>query len=510
MKRAKKTGVIFLCIILISVAVLGIIGFVFPAIKVNKLEKLSMNDSVTAKYTSYLPDEDTIYRFAEDLVSMGARRPGTASGTLAQNYTKEKFEESGLEDVSIIPSKTSLYNCDDYSLSIDGNRLETFYINYSGCDGNYGSFSTGKDGVNAELVYVGSNTNSNVDVKGKIVVAECGFQTMPLALARYVGKLYYDPDDTFGLTGTKDIVYMEDSFTDSYFNYMKKGAVGYIGILSDYYDSADYHSEDYTYLGNMSIPGLWISNSTGRELVEKIKKSDSTLKANITMSGSLEEVDAGAVVGYRKGASDETIMVQCHYDSITEGAVEDASGMSCLLAMAEMYGKIPAEDLDKTVLFIATDTHFSDYDTHDAVIKDLFGKDSKIVANICVEHIAKEYEINDDGTISSTGEIDPRIVFVSGSNDLVQIVNEEFVRHGMTRTLVLPATLLGESLCTDADEFYQEGIPVCNLIASPIYLYDNDDTLDKIQKDALVPTCETMSDILWRFMEADSASLKNN
>ncbi len=505
----KRVGIVFLCIIILAVAILGVVGFVIPAIKVNKLEKLTMEDSVTAKYTAFLPDEDTIYSYAEDLTNMGTRLPGTEGGTMAQTYVKEKFEEFGLEDISIIPSKTSLYTCNDYSLTVEGDNLDTFYITYSGTNGSYGDFSTGEDGITAELVYVGSDTDSDVDVDGKIVVADCGFQSIPYVAARYIGNLYYDPDNTFGLTGTKDVVYMGDSFTDSYFNYTAKGAVGFIGILTDYYDSADYHCEDYSYLGDMSAPGLWVSNSTGTSLVEKIKSSDTPVEATINMSGSLEEVDAGAVVGYVKGKSDETVMVQCHYDSITdEGGVEDASGMSCMLAMAKMYSQIPQEELEKSILFIATDTHFSDYDTQDAVVEALFGEDSNIVANICVEHIAKEYEINDDGTISETGEIDPRIVFVSGSDTLINIVNEEFVRHGMTRTLVLPATLLGENLCTDADEFYQEGIPICNLISSPVYLYDNDDTLDKIEKEALVPTCETLSDILWRFMEDDSNSLK--
>ncbi len=508
MKITKQIGAGFLSILLIMVVALGIFGFVIPAFKVNKLEALSMNDSATAAYTQYLPDTDTIYSYAKDLAAMGARMPGTEAGTAAQTYVKEKFEDFGLEDVSIIPSKTSLYTCDHYSLSVEGQNTDAFYINYSGCNGAFGAFGTTDGGVEAELVYVGSDTSSNVDVEGKIVVADVSFQSMPLIAGKFISKLYYDPDNTFGLTETKDIVYMGDSFTDGYFNYMEKGALGYIGILNDYFDSAEYLSEDYTYLGDMTIPGLWVSKTVGSSIKEKIKHSDTPVTANIQMNGSLKEVDAGAVIGYLKGKSDDTIMVQCHYDSITQGAVEDASGMGCLLAMAKMYAQIPAADLSKTILFIATDTHFSDYDTQDAVIEKLFGDDGNIVANLCIEHIAEEYEISDDGSILATGEIDPRIVFVSGSDTMIQIVNEEFVRHRMDRTLVLPATLLGENLCTDADEFYQEVIAVVSLISSPVYLYSSLDTLDKIARDALVPTCETMADILWRFMETDSALLQ--
>ena len=502
MKIFKKVLLIVLAVILTAAAVLGIWGFVIPAAKVNKLEGLSMADSATAEYVKYLPDADTIYGYAQELFDMGIRLPGTEAGKKAQTYVKDKFTEFGLSDVDIIPSNSKLYICDSYSLTVNGTDMESCYINYSGVDGSFGAFEADAAG---EMVYVGSDTASTVDVKGKIVVADVGFQAIPYTACNYIGYLKYDPNNTFGLTESKDVVYIGDSFTDGYFYYMEQGAAGYIGILTDYYDTAEYYSEDYTYYGDMTIPGVWVSNSTGEEIKSAVKNGNAF--AEINMSGTLEQIDAGAVIGYVKGQSDETIMVQCHYDSITAGAVEDASGMSCMLALAEMYSQIPSEALAKSVLFIATDTHFSDYDTHDAVVEKLFGDDSSIIANLTIEHICKEYKIANDGSIYDTGNIDTRVVFVSGSDTLINIVNEEFVRHGMDRTVVLPANLLGDSLCTDADEFYQEGIPLCNLISAPVYLYSSDDTMDKIPKEALVPTCETFSDILWRFMNTPSDEL---
>lgn len=503
MRLAKRIGIIILGIVLLLLIILGIWGFVLPSIRLGKLEKLSMDDSVTAKYSrQYLADEDMIYSYAQDLFDMGARLAGTEAWAKAQTYVKDKFTEFGLTDVDIIPSKTKLYTCNQYSFLLNGESKDCCYINYSGNDGTYGDFEAD---VTGEMVYVGTDTKSKKDVKGKIVVADIGFQSIPYVACNYIGYLKYDPNHTIGLTDTKDVVYIGDAFSDSYFYYMEQGAAGFIGILTDYYDTSEYYSEDYTYYGSMTMPGMWVSNKVGEEIKAAIKSNSAT--GRLTMSGSLAQVDAGAVVGYVKGKSEDTIMVQCHYDSITSGAAEDASGMGCLLALAKMYAQIPAEDIEKTILFIATDTHFSDYDTQDAVVEKLFGEDGKIVANLAIEHICKEYKINEDGTISDTGNIDARVVFVSGSDTLISIVNEEFVRHDMERTLVLPATLLGENLCTDADEFYQEGIPVCNLISSPVYLYSSDDTMDKIPKAELVKTCETFSDILWRFMSVESSSL---
>lgn len=503
-KAIKISLIIALSLVVLIVTVF--VGFIIKGkIQVNKLEKLSMADSLSAKYSDYLPDADTIYSYAQDLFDMGARRPGTDAGAKAQAYVKDRFAEFGLANVDIIPSKTKLYTCDEYSLSIGGTSFDCCFINYSACNGQFADFDTGD--ITAQMVYVGSDTDKNVDVAGKIVVADVGFQSLPYVACDFIGYLKYDPNGTIGLTDTKDVIYIGDEFTDGYFNYMEKGAVGYIGILTDYYDTAEYYSEDYTYYGDMTMPGVWVSNRTG-DAIKSAIKTDLTVTATMRMKGSLTEVDAGAVVGYITGKSEETIMVQCHYDSITNGASEDASGMACMLAMAKMYSQIPTEELEKSILFIATDTHFSDYDTHDAVVDALFGDDCKIIANLCIEHICNEYAIGDDGSLTPTGNIEPRIVFVNGSDRLIEITNEEFVRHGMDRTLVLPSTLLGENLCTDADEFYQEGIPVVNLISSPIYLYSSEDTMDKIPKDQLVPTCETMSDILLRMMQCSAEELK--
>ncbi|MCD8110463.1 MAG: M28 family peptidase [Clostridiales bacterium] len=506
MRIGKRTGIIVLVIILAAAVAFASVLFIVPSVKISRLEKLSMDDSATAQYNSGMPDEDTIYSWATDLVDMGVRLPGTEAGEKAQAYVLEKFEEFGLEDVTVIPAKTSLYTCGSCTLVVEGEDMECQYITYTCTDGTYTDFDVSEE---AELVYVGSKMDANIDVEGKIVVADISFQSIPYIAAKLISKLFYDPDNTLSLLGSKQVTYLTESFYEGYYNYKDKGAAGYIGILTDYYDSCVYLAEDYTYLGDdMAIPGVFVSSSTGDVIKEMMDNSDEGVTAALTMSGSLEEVDSGAVIGYLPGNSEETIIVQSHYDSITSGAVEDASGTACLLAMADFYSQIPEEDREKTLLFIAMDTHFSDYDTHDAVVEELFGEDCSIVADLCVEHIAKEYTVTSDGELEETGEIDPRIFFVSGSDELIQVVNEEIVRHGLDRSIVLGATLLGEDVFTDANDFYQQGIALVSLISAPIYLYDTIDTADKIEKDALVPTVETLSDILWRLSEMSGEELQ--
>ncbi len=489
-----------------AAAGIGAKAFALPAVRIRQMEKLPPAGP-SSKHYDKLPDADIIFGYAADLVDMGARLPGTDAGAKAQTYVKNKFEEFGLDDITIIPAKTKLYQCEEYSLVVDDEKTDCCFINYTGFDG-YGSFDSGD--IEAELVYVGKNTNADIDVAGKIVVADVEFSSVPLGLAKLVGTMY-DPDHTYDLTEIQKNIYMGESFTDGYFNYMSRGAAGYIGILVDYYDTPEYLSEDYNYLGEMKLPGMWVSYSTGDKLRRKIvdaQEEGRKVKASMRLAGSMKQVEAGAVVGFVRGKSKETILVHSHYDSVTCGASEDASGTAAVLALAKMYAQIPAEELEKSIAFILMDSHFSDYDTHDAVVEALMGGQGNgggnITANLCIEHICDEYKKNEEGGISPTGEIESRIVFTTKGKTLNRIVQEEFIRHRMKRSQFLPANLLGDDLCTDADMFYREGIEVCSMVSGPIYLYSSDDTLDKIPKDQLVPTCKTFSDILWRLINRAS------
>ena len=497
-KALKGLGIALLSILLVLV-LLVLVMMGRHSYYVNKYEKLQSQAGPTAKYLDAMPETNTIYGWAEDLVDLGPRRPGTENGTKAQNYVKEKFEEFGLENVSIIPAQTPLWQCDEWSLTVDGKEVDSYYMSNTMVTGEYGDFSMPKGGATGELVYVGDGEESDfqkVDVKGKIVVANMQFTTIPYALLKADPFYYYDPDNTLKFGDSKMNPYSANTYPYNYYYALENGAVGFIGILSDYFDSNEYNNEDYSYLGtDMSIPGLWVSNKDGEKLIAAAGKS-----ATITMKGSNTEITAGAVVGYLPGKSEETVMVHSHYDSVTPGGAEDASGTVTELAMAKFFADIPEKDRERSLCFISMDSHFSDYDTHDAVIDELFGNETNIVADVCVEHICNEMDVNEDGTYQLNGLVEPRIIFVAGGDALMEITKEEVTRHGLGRSILLPATALGEDVPTDADMFYQTGCPIVSLVSAPIYLYDNIDTVDKVAKDELRPTAECFSDITWRIM----------
>ncbi len=505
MKKAIKIILIILLCIVIALALVIAGVLIKQHVSISNMEKnCTMENSPTADYTDLIPEQEETYQTVKDLVAMGPRKPGTKAGKAAQDYVKEQYEKIGLEDVQILPSKSTLWKADDWGLTVDGQEIPTYCMTHTMTDNTPGSFSTPEGGLDTEIVYVGAGEEEDfdaVDVKGKIVLADVEFTEIPMIYLKAMGFMYYDPEGTMPFTGSGLNPYSDNTYPWNYYEAMERGAAGYIGYLEDcYIDTNVYENEDYSYLGGpMEMPGLWVSQKDGKALIETIEAAGGSAKANMHMSGSLKEVDAGAVIGYLPGKSDDVIMVHSHHDSSTPGAVEDASGTAAVLSIAKFYAQIPQEKREKTLMFVSMDTHFADYETHDAFIeKYLKDEDhSGILADICIEHVANQ--VDENGEL--TGLCEPRICFTSEVGGFKKITNEEFVRHHLDRIANIPSDLFGDEPPTDADMFYQEGVPIISYISGPIYLYADVDTSDKVSPDQLQKVTEAFIDITWRVSE---------
>lgn len=474
--------------------------------EIKKLETLQSVPGPTSKYLDKMMDTDEIFEMANDLVEMGRRRPGTPEGLKAQAYVKEKLESYGMDSVEIIPSETGLWNYRNWSLNVAGEDFSCYFISNTLKKGASGTFSSGK--INADVVYVGKGQEKDfkdIDVNGKIVMADVDFSKVPIGMSKAVAHLFYDPDKTMKTSDSVIDPYSANTFPYNYFNAMSGGAVGFIGILTDYIDSNEYNNEDYTYLGSdMVIPGLWVTKKDG----EKIKNMVGSGNANASMTLDVEisRVTAGAVIGTLKGKSDETIIVQSHYDSSTPGGTEDASGTAVVLAIAKFFADMGIENRDRTILFTLMDTHFTDYDSHDSFRAKYLQEGHKILADVSIEHLALKAE-EKGGKLVPTNELEPRILFIDKINALINITKEELIRHRYGKIVMMPTSFF-EAPPTDAEQFWEDGVPIISLITGPIYLYDNQDTADMIAKDELRPTAETFSDIVYRLLSLPAEHFK--
>lgn len=447
-----------------------------------------------------MPSNREIFDFIQDITDFGPRRSGSEASIKTADYIAGKFEQFGLQNISIEKGDTLQWDAKKWSLEAEGVGIPAFYMRHSAHPGKEGVFSTGPDGLRAEFVYVGDAKDlKDFDVKGKIVVADVMLRNMDMGAVQQNAEEVYDPEQTL----SKEV--RIDPFTPNNYPYnmasaIEGGAVGFIGVLSNYFNSNRFYNEDLAYFVHddlfLTIPGLWVSHEDGAVLKD-ILKSKPGAAGQLVLEGDVKTVQYRTVVGFLPGQTPETLMVQSHHDSGFMGAVEDASGVAEVLALAKYYGKQPAMSRKRSMMFVSMDSHFTDYAAHeDFAEKNILEAKLDVVANVTVEHIAREMVIK-DGKPVMTGQVDPRVFITSPS--LIELASETVQKHDYKRSLILSTALFkhDEGLPTDVGVIQlPTEFPVISLISAPAYLYDIVDTLDKVAVEELQPTAVLVADLL--------------
>lgn len=454
--------------------------------------------------TRGMPTEACIFGWIQDLVAMAPRMNGTPGGRRASAYLRGQFEKFGLKNVHYETATTWHWQVSKASLSVNGEHIDSSPIRFSFITlGKPSEFSTGPDGLTAEIVDVGQGKSLKSglqDVKGKIVLFNLKFTLRPadlLPLEEYI----WDPDSTipnptFRSQGNPFVSNIESVAKAA----MEAGAVGVIGVLDDYFNSNKYRNEFYRHTP-ITIPGLWVSSKDGARLRRIMAASEGTDIATLHLRGSRKHARARTVVGFLPGKSKDTIMVQSHYDSVTPGAVEDASGTAEVLAQARYFASRPPELRKKTLMFVLQSSHFTGYQAHRAFVEKYITNKAtpyNIVANVTLEHIAKQGKIDEDGNLVIVDRPEFRAVFETLGPVLTDSLIVNIADHDLRRTAVLEADGLCSNalLPTDAAEVCAAGVPTVSLISGPIYLYDEVDTLDKVYRDGLVPVAKASADLI--------------
>jgi Zn-dependent M28 family amino/carboxypeptidase len=76
------------------------------------------------------------------------------------------------------------------------------------------------------------------------------------------------------------------------------------------------------------------------------------------LSGTRKPGIAYNVHAVLPGQSEENIIVSSHLDSGFKGTIEDASGISSVLAQAYIWAKVSIEHRPKTLVFVGAGSHY--------------------------------------------------------------------------------------------------------------------------------------------------------
>ena len=157
-----------------------------------------------------------------------------------------------------------------------------------------------------------------------------------------------------------------------------------------------------------------------------------------------------------------------------------------MLAQANYWAKQPEEDRPHRLLFILQGGHMSGgagllqyIEAHREELAD-------VVLEVHLEHAALEF-IEEDGKVVPTGEPVPRWWFTSRIPDLEAAVFDALTTEQVNRSMLLAPDAFGTQPPTDGAFYFSEGVPIVQFLEAPFYLFDEMDTLDKIDREHLVP-----------------------
>ncbi|MFC4137961.1 MULTISPECIES: M28 family peptidase [unclassified Microbacterium] len=442
--------------------------------------------------------EEEILATVEDLVSMAPRATGSPGGERAASYVQQRFDTAGLStEVLEVPSFS--WRAERCAVEVGGESVGCAPILHSALPA-HGWTGAAEHRVEARVVDIGADRVGRRDVRGAIVLFDLTFD-MTVAHSLPLTLYLHDPGRRVlrrEVLGSRNpyVTSLARTMTDA----AAAGAVGVIGVLRDYPDSRNYHNEYYRRT-LFPLPGVWVTRADGVRLRTLLQDG---ARARLTLDIAREEVVSRTVIGVLPGRSTDAVMIQSHHDSIGPGAVEDASGTAEVIALAEHYGAAAAAGVqrEKTLLFVTFDTHFTGYQAHrEFAARHVLSSDApwNIVLNTTIEHIGLRAVEGDDGGFASTGETEPRGIFVNVNPAFTWRIGRAVRRHGLHGTSLLGAgalEFLASGIPTDASFTFVSGVPTISLISGPLYLYDDADTIDRIDRAQLVPVARFFADVV--------------
>jgi hypothetical protein len=291
-----------------------------------------------------------------------------------------------------------------------------------------------------------------------------------------------DPDGT--LVGAQHTVPFGSDFQDVLDPSIEAGAALFIGTLTGY--PGDSHQYFVPYDGiERPIPGVWVSGSEGAWLRERLAAGPVTV--TLTVQQEMGEHESYNVVGELPGADDDMVIIGSHHDGPWSSAVEDGSGISLVLAQATYWAAQPAEARPHRLVFLLQGGHMSGGAGLHAYIEAHREELADVVLEVHLEHAALDFEDAGDGELRPTGLPVPRWFFTSRIERLEAAVAEALETEGLGRSMICAPDAFGSQPPTDGAFYHTEGVPVMNFLAAPFYLFDEMDTLDKVDQDSLVP-----------------------
>jgi len=337
------------------------------------------------------------------------RHAGTIYDKMTRDYVVAQFKRIGLEDVRDQPVTQAPRwwpNSWEASLVVNGKTtpLKTVFA--------LGGDSTPAAGVDLPIVYVGLGTAADFvgrDVRGKAVL----IHAMPTPSRRENSAIWLGSAERAKQLGARMVI-VNLAFPGMPDLVSKPGTGG--------------GEDDVATSLTISLgPG---ESDMVRDLIGQGQTPMIHYRQEIVQKGG----PSGVVIAKLSGMTDEWIEIEAHADGDFYGAMDNASGMSQLLGLAEYYAAIPKSQRRRNILFVVNSDHHSGSAGLEWVRTNMAAQIDKMVVSFNCEHPAEMQTYWISGGMQSSDIASARRINLGGTNGtpaLRALVRQGFKNFGV-------------------------------------------------------------------------------
>lgn len=427
-----------------------------------------------------VPTKDEMFGWIQQIFAQGVRRPGYPADAWTEQFVLDHFTALGLENVHFEPITVRRWTSNGAQLVVTPNGgdpvvLEAFPTPFSAPVTDLELDLAAYIAATPALV-AGKAALYDITLLGLPATFFVPFGSAPVDLT---GRII-DPQGT--MVGETHLLPFGIELDKVMEPAVAAGASAFIGNLTNCPGNSRQYFVPYDAI-DRPIPGVWISGTDAVWLKQQLLLGGVSVK--LTVDTVVDEVTSNNVVGELAGLDEEKVIIGSHHDGPWPSAVEDASGVSLVMAQAKFWAAQPVDKRPHRLVFLLHGGHMSGGAGLHQYIEAHQAELDSVVLETHLEHAALKFE-EQGGEVVSTGQCVPRWWFTSRNPQLEDIVKSALTTEKVHRSMLLAPDAIGTQPPTDGAFYHTEGVPIVQHMAAPFYLFDEMDTLDKVDQNGLL------------------------
>ena len=253
---------------------------------------------------------------------------------------------------------------------------------------------------------------------------------------------------------------------------------------------------------NITVPGAFMGYADGNVVKDLIGQGQSVrvkMRVDIDYRDGLK---TASVFGTLPGTTDEDVLILAHLDGYFEAALDNASGISVMISLAEYFSKIPQERRRRNLIFVGTAGHHVGspgsrwmHDNHETAL-------GNAALMINCEHVSVKQTVYWGPSMRMTDIPSPRRWWVNGSDQLVDLVLDTYRTFGVAVWDHMEDRAAGEMGSVARD------LPSIQIIRSPEIKHTDQDIAQWVPEAGLEAVARAYAKIIDEANKLDRAGLQ--